>query len=159
MLTKLDSFDQKILHLLQSNGRLPNVELAAKVGLSESPCLRRVKALEASGLIKGYRAVVDHRLLGLDIIAFIHVNLDQRSEDSFRAFNEAVAAEPAIIESYAITGGYDHLLKVAVRDLDEFAELTLQRILRYPGVDNITSEITLKNLKENGGYEIRPGSL
>lgn len=151
---KIDQFDRKILRELQTNGRLSNVELAEKVGLSESPCLRRVRTLESSGLIKRYNAMLDHHMLGLDIIAYIQVDMDQRSEANTLAFQEAVINEPSIIECYALTGNYDYLLKVAARDLDEFAELTMQRILRFPGVANITSGLTLKVLKESGGYPV-----
>ena len=151
---KIDKFDRKILKALQANGRLSNVELAEKVGLSESPCLRRVRAMEASGLIKGYNAVIDHDMLGLDIIAYIQVDLDQRSESNTKAFQAAVRKEPSIIECYALTGNFDYLLKVAVKDLDEFAELTMQRILRFPGVDNITSGFSLNVLKEYKGFPL-----
>ena len=151
---KLDPYDKKILHELQSNGRLSNVELAEKVGLSESPCLRRVRALEAGNLITGYHAMLDHHRLGLDITAYIQVNLDQRSEANTMAFQNAVINEPLIIECYALTGNYDYLLKVTASDLDEFADLTMQRILRFPGVDNITSGLTLKVLKKYSGYPV-----
>jgi Lrp/AsnC family transcriptional regulator, leucine-responsive regulatory protein len=151
---KLDPYDKKILHELQANGRLSNVELAEKVGLSESPCLRRVRALEAGKLITGYHAMLDHHQLGLDITAYIQVNLDQRSEANTMAFEEAVTNEPLIIECYALSGNYDYLLKVTAADLDEFADLTMQRILRFPGVDNITSGLTLKVLKKYSGYPV-----
>lgn len=151
---KIDAYDKKILRELQKNGRLSNVELAEKVGLSESPCLRRVRALEAENLITGYHATLDHHQLGLDITAYIQVNLDQRSEANTKAFQEAVNQEPHIVECYALSGNYDYLLKVVAADLDEFAELTMQRILRFPGVDNITSGLTLKVLKKYSGYPI-----
>jgi Lrp/AsnC family leucine-responsive transcriptional regulator len=151
---KVDKFDKKILRELQGNGRLSNVELAEKVGLSESPCLRRVRALETSGIIKEYNAVLDHHMLGLDIIAYIQVDLDQRSEENINGFKDAVNNEPSILECYAMTGDYDYLLKVAVKNLDDFGELTMQSILRFPGVNTITSSLSLKVIKEPEGYPL-----
>ena len=151
---KLDRADQRILQELQTNGRLPNVELAERVGLSDSPCLRRVRQLENAGLIKGYNARLDHHKIGLDIIAYIQVNLDQRSEADSKAFREAVEREDSIIECCAVTGVYDYLLKVAVADLDAFADLTMQRILRHPGVTSIVSGLVLKVLKEHAGFPV-----
>ncbi len=151
---KLDSADRRIIRELQSNGRLSNVELAGRVGLSDSPCLRRVRRLEMDGIIKGYNAVVDHHRVGLDIVAYIQVNLDQRSEANTDAFRDAVVNEPLIIECCALTGDYDYLLKVAAADLDQFADLTLKRILRYPGVDSITSGLILEVLKEQHGFPV-----
>ncbi len=151
---KLDSTDRRIINQLQSNGRLSNVELAERVGLSDSPCLRRVRRLEDNSVIKGYNAVVDHHKVGLDIIAYIQVDLDQRSEANTAAFRDAVTSEPLIIECYALTGDHDFLLKAAAADLDEFADLTLKRILRYPGVESITSGLILEVLKEKGGLPV-----
>ncbi len=151
---KLDSADRRIINELQSNGRLSNVELAGRVGLSDSPCLRRVRRLEENNVIKGYNAVVDHHKVGLDIIAYIQVDLDQRSEANTAAFRDAVTSEPLIIECYALTGDHDFLLKAAAADLDEFADLTLKRILRYPGVESITSGLILEVLKEEGGLPV-----
>jgi Lrp/AsnC family leucine-responsive transcriptional regulator len=150
----MDAADRRILRELQQHGRLSNVELAERVGLSESPCLRRVRQLEQAGIITGYGARVDHRRLDIHVLAYIQVNLDQRSEADTAAFRSAVAEEPAIIECYAVTGSYDYLLKAAVADLDEFADLTMQRILRYPGVTSITSGLILKVLKEYAGFPI-----
>ncbi len=151
---KLDSADRRIINELQSNGRLSNVELAGRVGLSDSPCLRRVRRLEENSVIKGYNAVVDHHKVGLDIIAYIQVDLDQRSEANTAAFRDAVTSEPLIIECYALTGDHDFLLKAAAADLDEFADLTLKRILRYPGVESIISGLILEVLKEEGGLPV-----
>ncbi len=151
---KIDDADRQILRELQQNGRLPIVELAELVGLSASPCLRRVRQLEKRGAITGYSASVDAARLGLNIIAYIQVNLDQRSEADTDAFREAVLHEPAIIECYALTGSFDYLIKVAVADLENFADLTMQRILRFPGVNSITSGVLLKVLKEPSGIPV-----
>ncbi len=149
---KLDPADKRILRELQSHGRLSNVELAERVGLSDSPCLRRVRRLEDETVIKGYSAVLDHRKIGLDIVAYIQVNLDQRSEANTAAFREAVADEPLIIECHALTGDFDFLLKVAAADLDAFADLSMKKILRYPGVNSISSSLILDVVKEQRGF-------
>lgn len=146
----LDRIDKRILGELQRDGNLSNVELANRVGLSESPCLRRVRRLETEGILKGCKAVLDQRALGLHIASYVQVNLDQRSEASSEAFRKAVLNEPSIIECHALTGEYDYLLKVAACDLEEFGELTLHRILRFPGVTNIVSSVVLNTLKEHG---------
>ena len=150
----LDRIDRQILAELQTQGRLQIVDLAERVGLSPSPCLRRVRQLEKDGVIKGYGAFVDHHKLGVDIVGYIEVNLDQRSEADTEAFHQAVLNEPAIIECYALTGSFDYLLKVAVADLEQFGELTMQKILRYPGVNSITSGLILQALKEHGGFPV-----
>jgi Lrp/AsnC family leucine-responsive transcriptional regulator len=147
---KLDTTDRRILRETQRLGQVSNVELAKRVGLSESPCLRRVRRLENEGIIKGYSVTLDHRKLGLNIVSWIQVNVDQRSEADSEAFQKAVLQESAIIECYALTGDCDYLLKVMARDLDEFGELTMHRILRFPGVKNITSGFVLNAIKEHG---------
>ena len=149
---ELDEIDRQMLTELQQDGRLPAVDLAERVGLSPTPCLRRLRQLEQEGVITGYSAIIDPHKLNLDIVAYIEVNLDQRSEADTAAFREAVLAEPAIIECYALTGSIDYLLKVAVRDLEAFADLTMRRLLRFPGVQSITSGLLLQVLKEHHGY-------
>ena len=151
---QLDRIDRRMLEELQRDGRLPATELAERVGLSPTPCLRRLRQLEDDGVISGYTAVVDPQKLDLGIVAYIELKLDQRSEADTAAFPEAVLAEPAIIECYALTGTIDYLLKVAVRDLEEFSELTMHKILRYPGVRSITSGLMLQVLKQQRGYPI-----
>lgn len=156
--TELDGIDRQMLVELQQDGRLRAVDLAERVGLSPTPCLRRLRQLEEDGVITGYAARLDPHKLDLDIVAYIEVNLDQRSEADTAAFREAVLAEPAIIECYALTGAIDYLVKVAVRDLEEFSELTMRRILRFPGVQSITSGLLLEVLKEHQGYPVRPSA-
>jgi len=150
----LDRIDRRMLSELQQDGRLPATELAERIGLSPTPCLRRLRQLEEDGVITGYTANVDSQKLGLNIVAYIELKLDQRSEADTAAFREAVLAEPAIIECYALTGTIDYLLKVAVRDLEEFSDLTMRKILRYPGVKSITSGLMLQVLKESRGYPV-----
>lgn len=148
---RFDRTDRHILSELQRKGRLPIVDLAGRVGLSSSPCLRRVRQLEKQGVIKGYGAFIDHHKLGMDIVGYIEVNLNQADTE---AFHVAVLKEPAIIECYALSGSFDYLLKVAVSDLEAFGALTMRKILRYPGVNSITSSLILQALKEQVGFPV-----
>ena len=149
----LDRVEREILATLQREGRIANVELAERVGLSESPCLRRVRGLEESGVISGYAARLDQRALGLQVTAFVQVSLekdDQRTRD----FLDAVAAEPHIIECHAMSGSYDYLLKIVARSMDHFSELALRGILRFPGVQDIESSFSLDTVKRDSPLPI-----
>lgn len=139
--------ERSILRELQRNGRISNVELAERVGLSESPTLRRVRQLENEGVIRHYAAVLDRRRLGLDVMAFIQVNLDQRTEVDTRRFLDAVRDEPRIVECCAMSGNYDYLLKVVADSIDEYSDLTMHRILRFPGVKDVASAFVLREIK------------
>lgn len=150
----LTDADRKILRELQAEGRLTNVELAARTNMSESPCLRRTRALEDAGIIKGYRAVVDPARVGLPIYAYILVNLDQRSETDTRRFFDAVAKEPRVIECAAITGASDLILRVVARHIEDLADLTMHGILRLPTVKDIASCIVLKTIKADAGVPV-----
>jgi Lrp/AsnC family leucine-responsive transcriptional regulator len=156
VVSELDVTDQKILAELQANGRISNTDLSRKVGLSESPCLRRVRILESDGVIAGYSAILDHRKLGLDMVAYVQVNLDQRSEADTNAFVKAVKKAPWIVECVAISGTHDYLLKVAARNIDHFGELTMKKLLRFPGVTDVTSNLVLASIKDNYGKIMWP---
>lgn len=142
-----DRSSRSILQWLQRDGRLSNVELARKVGLSESPCLRRVKQLEESGVIRGYAAVLDRRRIGLDVTAFVQVSLDKHPQSNTPKFLVAVGAEPHIVECHATSGAYDYLLKVVAHNIDHFSELCMERILKYPGVRDVASSFSLREVK------------
>ena len=143
----LDAIDQRILAALQRNGRLTNVELAALVGLSPSPCLRRVRALEESGLITGCRAQLDSRKLGLSLMALIHISMDQHTPERFANFEAQVAENSEVLECLLITGqDADYQLKVVVRDMDAYQELLLNRITRIPGVTGVHSSFVLRRV-------------
>jgi len=114
--------------------RISNTDLSRKVGLSESPCLRRVRKLEGDGVIAGYSALLDHRKLGLDMVAYVQVNLDQRSEADTNAFVKAVKKARWIVECVAISGTHDYLLKIVAKNIDHFGELTMKKLLRFPDV-------------------------
>jgi len=149
--TDLDLTDRKILIELQADGRISNTDLSRKVGLSESPCLRRVRKLEEDGVIAGYSAHLDHRKLGLEMVAYVQVNLDQRTEADTNAFVQAVRKAPWIVECVAISGTHDYLLKVAARNIDHFGELILKKLLRFPGVTDVVSNLVLASIKDNFG--------
>lgn len=144
---QLDRYDRQILRLLQDNGRLSNQELADRIGLSPSPCLRRVRALEESGILTGYRAMVDAKALGLSLMALIHISMDQHTPERFDGFEAAVKDIPDVMECLLITGqSADYQLKVVVRDLDAFQELLLNRITRIPGVTGVHSSFVLRRV-------------
>ena len=144
----LDRVERQILAALQRHGRLPNVELADRVGLSESPCFRRVKNLERRGVIQGYAAKVDQRALGLTVTAYVHLTLEKRPEQR-TDFHQRVQDEPHIVECHAMSGSHDYLMKVVARDMDHFSELVMGSILRYPGVSNVESSFSLAEIKQS----------
>ena len=117
---KLDQSERQILRILQHNGRTTNVELAQQIGLSESPCFRRVKQLEESGLISGYAATLDQRKLGLEVTAFVLVAMERQPDAATDRFIDNVLDEAHIIDCYAMSGRYDYLMKVVARNMDHF---------------------------------------
>jgi Lrp/AsnC family leucine-responsive transcriptional regulator len=152
---KIDRAEREILQVLQTDGRISNVELAERVGLSESPCFRRVRRLEESGVIKSYAARLDQRLLGLQVSAFVQVSLDKQDDRKQRDFLASVEAEEHIVECHAMSGSHDYLLKVVARSMDHFSELSMQRILKFPGVKNIESNFSLMAIKESSALPVR----
>ncbi len=144
---KLDRYDKKILEILQAEGRIHNQDIADRIGLSASPCLRRVRALEESGLILGYRAMLDARKLGLTLMALIHISMDVHTPERFDHFEAAVAVLPEVLECLLITGqDADYQLKVAVRDMDHYQFLLLNKITRIEGVTGVHSSFVLRRV-------------
>ena len=143
----MDKAEREILRVLQADGRISNVDLAEEVGLSESPCFRRTKQLEENGTIMGYSACVDRRLIGLQVTAFVQVSLGKKSERETQNFISEVEQEAHIVECHAMSGSYDYLLKVVARSMDHFSELSMQRILKFPGVQDMESHFSLKEVK------------
>lgn len=142
---ELDSYDRRILEILQSDGRLSNQELAERIGLSPSPCLRRVRALEEAGVISGYRAQVDARKLGLTLMALLHISMDKHTPERFANFEQKIAALPEVIECLLVTGQEaDSQLKVIVRDMDAYQDLLLNRITRIEGVTGVHTSFVLR---------------
>lgn len=152
---EIDRFDRQILRLLQQEGRLSNQELADRIGLSPSPCLRRVRALEESGFITGYHALLDARALGLSLMALIHISMDQHTPERFDRFETAIGEIPEVLECLLITGqDADYQLKVVVRDMDAYQELLLNRINRIPGVTGVHSSFVLRRVVDKTALDI-----
>lgn len=147
MTVELDDAERGILEALQEDGRMTNSQLATRVGLSESPCFRRVKRLEQGGLIRRYAALVDRRALGLQVMAFVEVTLERQPDAATADFLARVRAEPHIIECHAMSGSYDYLMKVVAKSIDHFSELCIKRILKFPGVKNVQSAFSLSEVK------------
>ncbi|MFM9971791.1 MAG: Lrp/AsnC family transcriptional regulator [Burkholderiales bacterium] len=145
--TQLDRYDRQILGLLQIEGRISNQELADRIGLSPSPCLRRVKALEEAGVITGYRAHLDAKALGLSLLALIHISMDQHTPERFKHFDAQIGEIPEVMECLLITGqAADYQLRVVVKDMDAFQELLLNRITRIKGVTGVHSSFILRRV-------------
>jgi Lrp/AsnC family leucine-responsive transcriptional regulator len=156
---ELDRYDIQILNILQADGRISNQELADRIGLSPSPCLRRVRALEEGGLIVGYRALLDAKALGLTLMALIHISMDQHTPERFSAFEAAVAGIPEVMECLLITGQTaDYQLKVAVKDLDAYQELLLKRITGIPGVSGVHSSFVLRRVVDKTAFPVGVGA-
>jgi Lrp/AsnC family leucine-responsive transcriptional regulator len=146
-LVNLDRYDWLILRVLQEDGRISNQELADRIGLSPSPCLRRMRALEESGLITGYRALLDAKKLGLSLMALIYISMDQHTPERFTSFDAAIAGIPELLECLLITGqDADYQLKVVVKDMDAYQELLLNRLTRIPGVTGVHSSFVLRRV-------------
>lgn len=144
-----DKWEEAILVNLQKSGRMSNVELSERIGLSESPTLRRVKHLEDEGIITGYAAVVDQRKIGLEVTAFVLVVMEKQPDAATEAFHEAVLREPHIVECHAMSGSHDYLMKVVARNMDHFSEICMQEILKFPGVQHVESNFSLRTIKHS----------
>ena len=153
--TFFDHFDLKILDALQANGRLTNVELAERIGLSPSPCLRRVKRLEEEGVIEGYSARVSRCKLGLGVTAFVAVGLDRHREEEAERFRKAVMKLPQVVACYAISGEADFLLEIVVADLNQYSEFVLKSLRRIPGVKDLQSSFALETMKPGTSLPVR----
>lgn len=144
---EIDRYDRAILEALQQDGRISNQDLADRIGLSPSPCLRRVRALEEAGLIAGYRAQLDAKALGLSLMALIHISMDQHTPERFKHFETQVAEIPNVLECLLITGqSADYQLKVVVKDMDAYQDLLLNRITRIKGVTGVHSSFVLRQV-------------
>ena len=143
----LDRYDKRILETLQQDGRISNQDLAERIGLSPSPCLRRVRALEEAGIIAGYRAQLDAAKLGLSLMALIHISMDRHTPERFANFEARVAALPEVLECLLITGqDADYQLKVVVQDMQAYQELLLNKITRIEGVSGVHSSFVMRQV-------------
>ena len=151
----LDRFDRAILTLLQRDARITNTALAAKVNLSESACLRRVRALEESGLVEGYTALINQQKAGCPVNVFVNITLDRQDEQDLRRFEEAVRKIPEVMECYLMTGDYDYVVRVVVADTADFERLHSKHLTRLPGVARVHSSFALRTIQKSRELPIR----
>lgn len=140
----MDAIDRKIVAILQAEGRIKMAELSERVGLSPTPCARRVAMLEDAGVITGYSARVDQAKLGLPVTIFVAVELEHQSTDALQAFERAVSKFEEVMECYLMTGSRDILLRVVAQDLTDFDRFLEARLMRVPGIRNTRSSFTLR---------------
>jgi DNA-binding Lrp family transcriptional regulator len=144
---RLDHIDLKILKELQDDGRMTNVELARRVGISAPPCLRRVRALEEAGFIKGYRALLDEKLLGYEVTVFAMVHLSSQAESDLKAFEDFVRQKPLVRECWMLSGEIDFVLKCVAPDLKTFQAFVTE-LTAAPNVRNVKTSLTLRSSKD-----------
>jgi DNA-binding Lrp family transcriptional regulator len=147
----MDARDAEILKTLQADGRTSNAALAKRLHIAEAPAWRRVKALEAAGLIKGYRAVLDPKRLGYEVTAFVHVRFAIHQPQVQQAFEEQVIRIPEVIWCHNVSGGTDFLLCVLARSLSDYGQFVSTRLRSLPGVTAIESSFSLKTVKDDSG--------
>jgi DNA-binding Lrp family transcriptional regulator len=143
----LDAVDLRILRELQQDGSLTNVELARRVHLSPSPCLARVKALEAAGVIRQYVALADPKAVGLGLSVFINISLKEQSRESLAEFERRIAEHDEVMECYLMTGDSDYLIRVAVADIAALERFILEQLTPIPGIEKIRSSFALKQVR------------
>lgn len=145
---KLDSYNNRILQVLSLEGRISNLDLAEKIGLSPSACLRRVQELESQGVIKGYRAVFDNELLGIGFIAYVMVGLNEHTKDSQEKFEQAIAQSFEVKECHNVTGSFEYLLRVETADLKHYKTFHTDVLGTLPQVATITSHVLMESTKD-----------
>ncbi len=151
----LDRYDRSILQILQREGRLANSELAERVSLSESACLRRVRALEAAGLIEGYTAILNQQKAGLGVNVFVSITLERQERADMAAFEAAVRLVPEVMECYLMTGEYDYLLRVVVADTADFERLHSRHLTSLPHVSRLHSSFALRTVQKSRELPVR----
>jgi DNA-binding Lrp family transcriptional regulator len=154
MPVRLDAIDWRILKELQADGRITNVALAARVGLSPPPCLRRVRALEDAGLIAGYAALVDEKALGFELTAFAMVGLHNQAEPELRAFENRILGWPLVREAYMMSGEIDYVLKCVAPDLPAFQEFVLDELTAAPNVASVKTSLAIRRAKREPGVPV-----
>ncbi len=151
---KVDSFDRKIIQALMENARASNVQIAEKVGLSEAPCSRRIRRLEASGIIRGYHAQLDAEAAGIGFVAFVTLVLDYVTASTAERFYREIRAIPEIMSCYIVSGGYDAILHVAATDSQAYSDIVFNRLRRIPGVKDVRSSFVMRTIKESPGLPL-----
>ena len=144
---QIDIFDRRILKELQRDGRISNVDLAKAVGLSPSPCLRRVRDLEKSGIIDRYGAILNQGAAGLPLSVFVQVTLERQVETALEIFERIIAERPEVLEAYLMTGDSDYLLRIVVPDVSDYEIFLKDHLTRIPGVASIKSSFALNRVK------------
>ncbi len=150
----LDAIDRKMLRALQHDGRITNADLARTVALSESACLRRLRALEAAGVIDHYAAIINERSVGLPICVFVTVTLASQAESTLTAFETAIASVPEVVECYLMTGGSDYLLRLVVRDVDDLERVHAKALTTLPGVTRVSSSVAMRTVVKRGALPV-----
>ncbi|WP_105259130.1 MULTISPECIES: leucine-responsive transcriptional regulator Lrp [unclassified Pseudoalteromonas] len=153
---QLDRIDRKILVELQRDGRISNVELAKRIGLSATPCLERVKKLEREGYIRGYKAVVDPAKLGQGLLVYVEVTITKTSPDVFDEFNQAVKKHDEIVECHLVSGNFDFLLKTRVTDMSEYRQVLGDILLKLPNISESRTYVVMEEVKGEEALIIRP---
>lgn len=143
---ELDAIDRNILDILQKEGRIANIDLAERTGLSASPCARRVKHLEESGIIARYAALIDQKAVGLPVNVFVNVTLERQIEGALQNFETEILKRPEVMECYLMTGESDYFLRIVVADLDAYERFLVDHLTRIPGIANIKSSFALKQI-------------
>ncbi|MEM8814552.1 MAG: Lrp/AsnC family transcriptional regulator [Pseudomonadota bacterium] len=151
----LDRYDKSILAALQSDGRMSNVDLAASVNLSESACLRRVRALEEAGMIDGYVALLNQSKAGVSGNVFVFIALHREVESELAAFEAAIRNVPEVMECYLMTGEFDYLLRVVVADMADFERLHRDALTRLPGVARVNSSVAIRTVQKKTGLPLK----
>lgn len=151
---ELDEIDRKILRVLSREGRTSNQRLAEQIGLSTTPCWNRVRALEKSGVIQGYVAVLDQAALGQPETVIVEITLDHHDEELLESFGQAIVALPEVMEVHVVTGEYDYLIKVAVAGTEAYEKFLRQSLYRIPGIRHTRSTFALRCLKRS--YSVSP---
>ena len=156
--TTIDELDRSILAILQEEGRITNVELASRVGLTAPPCLRRMRALEEAGVIKGYHAELDPGALGYGIMVFALVSLRSQAEDDLRAFESHVATLPEVRECHMLNGEIDFILKIVAHDLQSFQTFLTSKLTPAPNVASVKTSLTIRTSKTSCGIPVDQGA-
>jgi DNA-binding Lrp family transcriptional regulator len=151
---RLDATDWRILRELQANGRITNVELASKVGISAPPCLRRVRALEEAGIIKGFTAILNDRALGFDVTAFAMIRLHSQAEADLIAFEERARSSPIVRDCYMLSGEIDFLLRCVAPDLSAFQDFIIHELTAAPNVASVKTSLVIRASKHEEGVPV-----
>jgi Lrp/AsnC family transcriptional regulator, leucine-responsive regulatory protein len=153
-MSELDRIDRDILSAIQRDGRVPVAKLAERVGLSETPCARRLKRLESEGFIDGYRAMLSRKALGLGVVAFVSVRFSDHDRSVSERFEREIAGIERVVSCHNVSGTADYLLQVVVRDLDEYGTFSRDVLRTLPGVTSVESMLSLREIKRDNGLPI-----